>query len=86
MIHYIVELYEYLVKNHNLKTLPAVFPIMLYNGEKRWTAPEELNILIEKSIPEKYIPGFRYYKIAENEFGKEFLKTLKNSVGALFYT
>ncbi len=86
MLHYIIELYENLVKNYKLKTLPAVFPVMLYNGEKRWTAPEELHILIEKSIPGRYMPGFGYYKIAENEFGKEFLKSLQNVVGALFYT
>ena len=86
MFHYIIELYEDLVKNHKLKTLPAVFPVMLYNGEKKWTAPEELSILIEDSIPEKYIPDFRYFKIAENEFSKDFLKSLKNSVAALFYT
>jgi predicted transposase/invertase (TIGR01784 family) len=58
---------------------------MLYNGEKKWTAPEDLNKLIEKSIPVKYIPDFRYYKIAENEFSRDFLRKIKNSVSALFY-
>jgi predicted transposase/invertase (TIGR01784 family) len=72
MLHYITELYEYLVKNHKIKTLPAVFPVMLYNGEKKWTAPEELSNLIENSIPGRYIPHFMYYKIAENEFSKIF--------------
>jgi predicted transposase/invertase (TIGR01784 family) len=86
MLRYIIELYEDLVKNHKLKTLPAVFPVMLYNGEKKWTAPEELSILIENSIPEKYIPKFRYFKIAENEFSKDFLKNMENAVAALFYT
>ncbi len=85
MLHYILDLYEYLVKNHKLKTLPAVFPIMLYNGENKWTAPEELSKLIKKSISKKYIPEFRYYKIAENEYSKIFLKNMKNSVSALFY-
>src|SRR5512145_2178580 len=55
MLRYITELYEYLVKNLRLKKLPAVFPVMLYNGEKRWTAPEELDNLIEKTIPQIYI-------------------------------
>jgi predicted transposase/invertase (TIGR01784 family) len=86
MLHYIIELYEDLIRNHRLKTLPSVFPVMLYNGEKKWTAPEELSILIENSIPEKYIPKFSYYKIAENEFSKDFLKSLKNAVAALFYS
>lgn len=86
MLRYITELYQDLLKNHKLKTLPAVFPLMLYNGEKKWTAPEELNILIKSSIPDKYIPHFKYFKIAENEFSKDFLKKMKNSVAALFFT
>jgi predicted transposase/invertase (TIGR01784 family) len=86
MLRYISELYEYLIKNYKIKTLPSVFPVMLYNGEKRWTAPEELCKLIETSIPERYIPQFRYYRIAENEFSKEFLKDLNNTAAALFYT
>ncbi len=86
MLRYITELYQDLLKNNRLKKLPSVFPLMLYNGEKKWTAPEELNKLIESSIPDRYIPHFKYYKIAENEFGKEFLKKMKNSVAALFYT
>lgn len=85
MLRYITELYEYLVKSCKIKKLPAVFPVMLYNGEKRWTAPQELSRLIEKSIPVQYIPDFRYYKIAENEFSKEFLKSIRNSVSAIFY-
>ena len=86
MLRYITELYEYLVRNHKLKKLPAVFPVMLYNGDKKWTAPEELDNLIENSIPGAYIPHFRYYKIAENEFDREFLFRLNNAVAALFYT
>ncbi len=86
MLRYITELYQDLLKNHNLKRLPSVFPLMLYNGEKRWTASEELNKLIESSIPDQYIPHFKYFKIAENEFSKDFLKKMKNSVAALFYT
>lgn len=85
MLRYITELYEYLVKSYRLKTLPAVFPVMLYNGEKRWTAPVEVNKLIEHTLPERYIPSFSYYKIAENEFSREFLEGIKNSVSALFY-
>jgi len=86
MLRYITELYEYLVRNHKLKKLPAVFPVMLYNGDKKWTAPEELDNLIENSIPGAYIPHFRYYKIAENEFDREFLIKLNNAIAALFYT
>jgi len=58
---------------------------MLYNGEKKWTAPVDFGNLVSKSIPEIYIPAFRYYKIAENEFSKETLLGIKNILSAIFY-
>jgi hypothetical protein len=61
-----------------------VFPILLYNGDDRWTAPENLADLIDQRISLDFIPYFRYFKIAENEFSKEKLLALKNLVGALF--
>lgn len=62
-----------------------MFPLLLYNGERKWTAPEDLRILIEQNIPCDYIPGFRFYKIAENEISKETLFEVKNLIAALFY-
>ncbi len=53
MMRYIMEFYEYLTKSRRIKTLPAVFPLLLYNGERRWTAPINLGSLIEKSISSK---------------------------------
>ena len=85
ILRYICEFYEYLVKTKKVKILPAVFPVMLYNGDARWTAPEKLSDLIDKSISGEYIPEFRYYKIAENEITKETLVRIKNFVSALFY-
>ncbi|MDR3237188.1 MAG: Rpn family recombination-promoting nuclease/putative transposase [Spirochaetia bacterium] len=35
MLHYIVEFYEFLVKEKKVKTLPAVFPLLLYSGKKK---------------------------------------------------
>jgi predicted transposase/invertase (TIGR01784 family) len=61
-----------------------VFPLLLYNGNARWTAPENLADLIDRRISLDYIPQFRYFKIAENEFSKERLLSLKNMIGALF--
>jgi len=84
MLHYICEFYEDMRRNNNARILPAVFPLMLYNGKNRWTAPEEIATLIEQTIPGGFIPRFRYFKIAENEFDTEFLCRLNNAVGALF--
>ncbi len=85
MLRYITEFYEYLVSAKKIKKLPAVFPVMLYNGEKKWTAPVNFGNLVVKSIPEIYIPAFRYYKIAENELPKETLLGIKNVLSAVFY-
>jgi len=85
MLRYITEFYEYLVSAKKIKKLPSVFPILLYNGEKKWTAPVEFSNLVDKSIPEMYIPAFRYYKIAENEFSKETLLGIKNILSAIFF-
>jgi len=68
-----------------VKQLPSVFPLLLYNGDRKWTAPVELSTLIADDIPGKYIPSFSYYKIAENEFSKETLLQIQNVVSALFY-
>ena len=66
--------------------LPAVFPIMLYNGERKWTTPVELKELIgiRYKALEKYIPSFKYYKIIENQFSKKSLEELKSINAAMF--
>lgn len=85
ILRYITEFYEYLVSAKKITKLPAVFPVMLYNGEKKWTAPVEFGNLVDKTIPEMYIPDFRYYKIIENELPKDTLFGIKNVLSAVFY-
>ena len=88
ILRYICEFYSDLTKNFKApqQKLPAVFPIMLYNGDRKWTAPKSLDELIESSgIDAKYIPHFSYYGIAENEFSEESLLAMKNAVAAIFY-
>jgi predicted transposase/invertase (TIGR01784 family) len=85
ILRYTLELYSSLLKNLPvMKKLPSVFPILLYNGDDRWTAPENLADLIDQRISLDFIPRFRYFKIAENEFSREKLLSLKNLIGALF--
>jgi len=85
ILRYITEFYDYLVYSKKFKKLPPVFPVLLYNGEKKWKAPVEFSNLVDKTIPDVYIPTFRYYKIAENEFSKEDLLGIKNILSAVFY-
>jgi predicted transposase/invertase (TIGR01784 family) len=88
VLQYICKFYLDLVEVHKYRFLPPVFPVVLYNGDEKWTAPLEFNDLIEGERQqglETYIPKFRYYKIAENEFPKKVLMELNNLVSALFY-
>jgi predicted transposase YdaD len=87
VLQYICKFYLDLVELHKYKFLPPVFPVLLYNGDEKWTAPLEFSDLIEGEGHglETYIPRFRYYKIAENEFPKKVLFELNNLVSALFY-
>ena len=69
ILRYILEFYDYLIRIKKVKTLPGIFPVMLYNGNAKWSAPVQISELIDKNcIPTKYIPQFNYCKIAENEF------------------
>jgi len=82
---YITEFYEYLTKQENWEQLPAVFPVLLYNGSAKWTAKTNLQDLVQSDLPAKYIPHFSYYKIIENEIPKRTLKSIHNIVSAVFY-
>ena len=61
ILNYIVQFYQSL---SNKGKLPAIFPIVLYNGDREWNAKTEISQCIEnKWIPEKYIPKMSYYLI-----------------------
>ena len=85
-LNYITNFYmDFIVNNRDVKKLPAVFPIVLYNGSAPWTAPVNLSELIEGTPPlGKFAPGFEYFLINENEFGKEALLKIRNIVSTLF--
>lgn len=87
LLTYICLFYEHLLREREeLKMLPSVFPIVLYNGDDKWTAPLDIEKLIDIPFPSmrSYLPGFKYYKIAENEFSKESLLKIQNLVARLF--
>jgi len=57
MLRYIMEFYFGIIgRSRKRITLPNVFPILLYNGEDRWTAPEKLEELIDQSIDSRFLP------------------------------
>ncbi len=69
-------LYQELVRNDALDAggrLPAVLPIVLYNGEARWRAAVEVGELIAPVGPElaPYQPSQRYHVVDERHVGAE---------------
>jgi predicted transposase/invertase (TIGR01784 family) len=85
MLLYILQLYDQLYRNSRKGKLPAVFPILLYNGSEKWTVGRDLATLIEQSIPGKYIPSFHYYAVIEREVPDKVLKRVKGLVSAIIY-
>ena len=69
-------LYQELVRNGALdarERLPAVLPVVLYNGEARWRAAMEVGELIAPVGPElgPYQPSQRYLVVDERHVGAE---------------
>ncbi len=88
VLQYISSLYLDHLLTYGVKEterLPAVLPIVLYNGDERWTAPTSLTDLIADYPPlGDYRPSFDYLKIAENEFSLGQLLGIRNIISALF--
>jgi hypothetical protein len=86
LLEYIVQFYKDLLKVEKRDQLPPVFPVVLYSGDNKWTAPVQFQkLIIPTSVPKKYLPDFQYYKIAVNEIPTERLYQIKNAVSAIFY-
>lgn len=85
VLSYVAQFYMMLIEGKRIRKLPPVFPVVLYNGESKWNAPVSFRELVEDALPEGYVPDFRYYKIAENEFSKRELVSIRNAVSALFF-
>ncbi|KAA3662163.1 MAG: hypothetical protein DWQ10_03050 [Calditrichaeota bacterium] len=86
ILNYVTNFYmDYVQNNTKLRKLPALFPIMLYNGNSKWRAPTKITELIENGqLPGKHQIRFEYFKIAENEYSKQKLLKMRNLVSTLF--
>lgn len=86
VLNYITNFYmDYLESNSKIKTLPPIFPIVLYNGDRKWTAPVNLSELIKPNdLLGKYALDFKYCKVAINEYSQEQLLKIKNIISTLF--
>lgn len=91
LLNYITLFYQDLIDQGQAKDklLPAVFPVVLYTGENKYTASLNIEELIEKPYEklEKYIPKFQYYKVALNESVEEIdeeFKKVNNILAGVF--
>ena len=78
---------DFVLSNKNVRhlLLPAMFPLILYNGDDSWTVPDTLEALIENTVKlGEYGMPFKHLVIAENEFGKETLLRIRNIISTLF--
>jgi predicted transposase/invertase (TIGR01784 family) len=86
VLNYITNFYmDYWESNSKIKTLPPIFPIVLYNGDRKWTAPVNLSELIKPNdLLDKYALNFEYCKVAINDYSQENLLKIKNIISTLF--
>ena len=86
MARYVFEFYQEMQILTKSKLLNPPFPILIYNGDAKWTAPKRFSERLHTSaIPKQYLPEFRYFKIAINEIPKRELVKIRNAVSAVFY-
>jgi predicted transposase/invertase (TIGR01784 family) len=78
ILTYLGLLYQDLIKGGKILggKLPAVFPLVLYNGERAWTAPREVSDLIEAGPASlaAYRPQLRYFLLDEGRVPEEDLE------------
>ncbi len=86
ILNYITSFYlDYLASHKKVKKLPPIFPILLYNEDRKWTAPQNIADLIENNkLLGEYGLNFKYFKIAENAYSLEELTAVRNIVSTLF--
>ncbi len=81
-------LYQDLIRSQSLyqERLPPVLPIVLYNGDSRWTAAVDLSELIHPAPRELqvYQPRQRYLLLDEGAYHESALSGAHNLVAAVF--
>ena len=86
LFSYLFLFYEQLIKHSQKGLLPPVFPMVLYNGEKNWNVPLNVQDLIVKGIfPECYIPQCRFFLLDESKVPDDKLREVNNLAAAVLY-
>ena len=83
-LRYLLELTETYGKSKYTGLYPAIFPLLVYNGDAKWTTKRDISELFDKRIPDKFIPKFEYYPIIIKKIAKKDLLKIHNVVSAIF--
>ncbi len=88
MMSYVGLLYQDLIKAKQVlphRRLPPVLPIVLYNGDARWTAATSIADLIPKvpGLVAQFLPSMEYLLISENQYTQSHLAKMHNLVAAV---
>ena len=92
LFYYMAEIWRKYIKEHPKETvkradfkLPAIVPIVLYNGSNTWTAPLSFKNKVQRAeLFENHIINFNYILINVNAYSKEDLMKLQNTISAIF--
>ncbi len=90
LLTYVGLLYQDLKRTNRLdpdRPLPPVLPIVLYNGDDRWTAATDLAGLMELDLPDtlaQFQPQLRYLLLDEGRIADHPDINLRNFAAALF--
>jgi hypothetical protein len=86
---YVLLLYLHLIRENKLGPdglLPPVYPVVIYNGDRQWTAKTDLRDLIGRGPdgrPWPWRPRFRYHVLDEQRHDPDRLQGMDNLVAVL---
>ncbi|AEH51414.1 Rpn family recombination-promoting nuclease/putative transposase [Pseudothermotoga thermarum] len=92
LLLYMVEIYRSILKDAAKKemrkkdfSLPAIIPIVLYNGKRNWTAKVSYKEMLDSyELFGEHVLDFKYILIDVNRYGKEELISLRNLISGVF--
>ncbi|MFN8670506.1 MAG: Rpn family recombination-promoting nuclease/putative transposase [Candidatus Sericytochromatia bacterium] len=87
-LNYITNLYLEMIKAKGEKIdLPAIFPIVLYNGDEKWYSSNKASDFIKNNdVLKNYGINFDVFILKENEYTISDLKKINNLISTLFLT
>jgi len=90
LMHYVACFYDHLLKTRETtprQGLPPIFPMVLYNGSKRWSARQDIYEMVQPEPPEflrAYQPHLRYYLVDEGRYTDEELISKQTPLSGVF--